>query len=82
MQVNGRFHSDEGYAVVSQLKNYSPKLKTLIISTGADESFSNIDWNKHKHLGDYIIITDPGVPKTFKEKIAATDTKVKLIPKT
>ncbi|MDP2339036.1 MAG: ChaN family lipoprotein [Bacteroidota bacterium] len=59
MQVNGRFHSDERFAVVAQLKKYSPKLKTLIISTGPDESFSNIDWSKHQHLGDYIIITDP-----------------------
>ena len=67
MQVNGRFHSDEGFAIVTQVKKYSPKVKSLIISTGTDESFPNIDWNKHKHLGDYIIITDPTVPKTFKE---------------
>ena len=66
MHVNGRFHSDEGFAVVTQLKRYSPKIKSLIISAGTDGSFPNIEWNKHKHLGDYIIITDPGVPKTFK----------------
>lgn len=67
MQVNGRFHSDEGFAIVTQLKKYSPKIKPLIISTGPDETYPNIDWSRHKHLGDYIIITDPGVPKTFKE---------------
>ncbi len=67
MQVNGRFHSDEGFAIVTQLKKYSQKVKSLIISAGTDESFPNIDWSKHKHLGDYIIITDPAIPKTFKE---------------
>ena len=67
MQVNGRFHSDEGFAVVNQLKKYRPKTKSLIISALTDDSFPNIDWSKHKHLGDYIIITDPGIPKTFKE---------------
>ena len=67
MQVNGRFHSDEGFAVVKQLHNYSPKLKTLIISTGSDESFPAIKWADHKKDGDYIIITDPKVPKTFKD---------------
>lgn len=66
MQVNGRFHSDEGFAIVSQLKKYNPKIKALIISTGTDESYPNIDWNKHKHLGDYVIITDPAVPNTYK----------------
>jgi uncharacterized iron-regulated protein len=67
MQVNGRFHSDEGFAINTQLKKYSPKIKSLIISTGADESFPEVNWEEHKHLGDYIIITDPNVPRTYKE---------------
>jgi len=66
-QVNGRFHSDQGFAIVTQLKKYSPKLKTLIISTGSDESFPNINWDNFKQDGDYIIITDPEVPKTYKD---------------
>ncbi len=66
-QVNGRFHSDEDFAVANQLKKYSPKTKMLVISSGSDDSFPNIDWTKHKHLGDYIIITDPQVPKTYKD---------------
>lgn len=67
MQVNGRFHSDEGFAIVQQLKKYSPEIKALIISAGEDESFPNIDWSKFKHLGDYVIITDPKVPKSYKD---------------
>lgn len=66
-QVNGRFHSDEGFAAVTQLKKYNPKTKILIISSASDDSFPNIDWNKHKQLGDYIIITDPQIPKTYKD---------------
>lgn len=66
-QVNGRFHSDEGFAIVTQLKKYNPKLRPVIISTGTDASFPNIDWSKHKHLGDFIIIADPAVPKTYKD---------------
>lgn len=68
-QVKGRFHSDEGFAVVTQLKKYSPNAKVLIISCGPDDSFTtgNIDWNKFAALGDYIIITDPKLPKTFNE---------------
>jgi uncharacterized iron-regulated protein len=66
-QVNGRFHSDEKYAIVQQLQKYSPDAKVLVISTGEDASFPNIDWNKFKHLGDYVIITDPKVPKSYKD---------------
>lgn len=65
--VNGRFHSDEGFAVVTQLKKYNPKLKVLIISAFSDDSFPNVDWKKHTHLGDYIIVTNPNVPKTYKD---------------
>lgn len=64
-QVNGRFHSDEGFAVVQQLKKYVPKVKTLIISCGYSEDFIQPDWKKHEHLGDYIILTNPQVPRTY-----------------
>lgn len=67
MQVNGRFHSDERFAIVTQLKNYSPKTKSLVISAGSTDSFPDINWDEFKHLGDYIIITDPAVAKTYEE---------------
>ena len=86
MQVNGRFHSDEGFAVVTQLKNHSPRTRSLIISTADDEHFPNIKWDDYKKNGDYIIITDPKVPKTYsdgppkekeKEKVAKEKKKAK-----
>lgn len=67
MQVNGKFHSDEGYAAVAQLTNYSPKTNILIISTASDDDFPNIKWDDYKKNGDYIIITDPKVPRTYKD---------------
>lgn len=68
MEVNGRFHSEQGYAVVAQLRHYSPKARILLVSSASDDSFPNIDWSKYKNLGDYILITDPKVPKTFKDE--------------
>lgn len=67
MHVNGRFHSDERFAAVDQLKKYAPKIRSLVVSALEDEAFPNINWENHKHLGDYIIITDPTVPKTYKD---------------
>jgi uncharacterized iron-regulated protein len=67
MQVNGKFHSEQGYAVVTQLKKYSPATKILIVTSSSDDSFPAIDWSKYKGYGDYILITDPKVPKTFKD---------------
>ncbi|HXC07194.1 MAG TPA: ChaN family lipoprotein [Bacteroidia bacterium] len=67
MQVNGRFHSDEGFAVVTQLKKYAPQARTVIISAGREDSFSKPDWDKFKKLGDFVIITDPKVGPTYPE---------------
>ena len=66
-QVNGRFHSDEGFAIVTQLKKYLPSAKTLVISSSSDEKFPNINWIDYKGMGDYVIITDPAIPRTYKE---------------
>lgn len=65
-QVNGRFHSDEHFGLVSQLKTYHSKLNICVVSALSDDSFPDIDWDKFKHLGDFIIMTDPGVPKTYE----------------
>jgi uncharacterized iron-regulated protein len=67
MQVNGKFHSDEGFAVATQLENYRPGTTRLIISTSSDEDFPNIHWDDYKNQGDYIIITDPKVPRTYND---------------
>lgn len=66
LQLNGKFHSDEKMAIYTQLKKYNKKAKALVISTLNDENFPNIKWENYKHLGDYIIVTDHLVPKTYK----------------
>lgn len=64
-QVNGRFHSDEQLGTYAQLAKYAPKLKVLNISSFATDDFENPNWEKYKNLGNYVIITDPKVKKTF-----------------
>lgn len=67
MHVNGRFHSDEHFAVAEQINNYSSKTKTLVISSFSHDSFPKVNWADFKDNGDYIIVTDPKVPKTYGE---------------
>ena len=66
MHVNGRFHSDEGFGAVTQLKKYRPKVRTLVISSTSDDKFPDIDWSQYTKQGDYVIITDPSGPRTYK----------------
>lgn len=61
----GRFHCDEKLGTAAQLQNRNRKLKILNISCFSDSSFANPDWSKFSNLGDYIILTDPGLKKTY-----------------
>jgi uncharacterized iron-regulated protein len=65
LQLNGRFHSDEKLGAMAQLKKMDSKLRAENISCFSSEDFSNPDWTRYKDLGDYIILTDPGLKKTF-----------------
>jgi uncharacterized iron-regulated protein len=64
-QINGGFHSEEKLGVTAQLKKYASKVKVINIACFDDENFENPDWSKFSKNNDYIILTDPKLPKTY-----------------
>lgn len=64
-QVNGRFHSDEKLGTYTKLEKYAPKLRLLNISCFSAADFSSPNWDQYSKLGDYVIITDPSVKRSF-----------------
>jgi len=64
-QVNGSFHSEGKLGAAAQLKKYAPKLRVMNIATYCDDNYTKADWSKLSKNGDYIILTDPGLAKTF-----------------
>jgi len=65
LQINGGFHSEEKLGIADQLKHYDSKVRILNIAVYSDDSFENPDWSKFAKMGDFIILTDPKLPKTF-----------------
>jgi uncharacterized iron-regulated protein len=61
----GKFHTDEKLGTAAQLHLLNKKLKILNISCFSDASFNNPDWDKFSSLGDYIILTNPDLKKTY-----------------
>ena len=61
----GRFHCDEKLGTAEQLQKRKSGLKIMNISCFSDSSFSNPDWSALSHLGDFIILTDPELKKTY-----------------
>lgn len=61
----GGFHTEEKLGTAAQLKMRNKKLKILNIACFSDKSFANPDWEKESYRGDYIIITNPDLKKTY-----------------
>lgn len=61
----GKFHVEERLGTAAQLQNRNKKLRIRVISMISDENFTAPDWNKLAVLGDYVILTDPTLKKTF-----------------
>jgi uncharacterized iron-regulated protein len=65
LQINGGFHSEEKLGAAAQLKKYDRKASIINIACFADENFENPDWSKFSKDNDYIILTDPKLPRTY-----------------
>jgi uncharacterized iron-regulated protein len=61
----GRFHCDEKLGTLAQLQKRKSTLQILNISCFSDASFTNPDWEKFSYLGDYVILTDPGLKRSY-----------------
>ncbi|MHA4894886.1 ChaN family lipoprotein [Pedobacter sp. PWIIR3] len=65
LQLNGRFHSDYHLGTFAKLQQQLPKIKSANISCFYADDFSNPNWEKYKSQGDYIIVTDPAVKRSY-----------------
>lgn len=66
VNLNGSFHSENRWGTPEHLMKYRPKTRFLVVTMRSDESFPNFAKDKHQNLGDFVIITDPKLPRTFK----------------
>ena len=66
IHLNGRFHSDEFLGIYQQLQKYAKGKKVLVISTVSDQDLASIDFKQFNTLADFVIFTDPSIPKSFK----------------
>lgn len=61
----GGFHVAEKLGTAAQLKMRNKKLRIMNIASVSDDNFNTPDWSKLEALGDYVLLTDPKVKKTF-----------------
>ena len=66
VHVAGSFHVEEGLGTPGQLDVYRPGTRRLIIVTKATDDFTTFDAEEHGALGDFIILTDKSLPRSYE----------------
>jgi uncharacterized iron-regulated protein len=62
--VNGKFHSEERLGVAEHVKHYRPQARVLVVTILSGEGFPNFDAARLGRFGDYVILTDPSLPRS------------------
>jgi uncharacterized iron-regulated protein len=66
LHLNGSFHTESRLGTVEQLLKFIPKTKVLVVTMRTEEDFAKVDNAKHSGIGDFVILTDAKVPRSFK----------------
>jgi uncharacterized iron-regulated protein len=66
LQVNGSFHTAQHLGTVEQLLRYRPQTSVLVVTIVSDKSFPAFDAASMSGEGDFVIVTDPAVPRSFR----------------
>jgi uncharacterized iron-regulated protein len=64
VHLNGGFHTESRLGTVEQLLSYRTKTKAIVVTMKSEEDFHKFDPQKHKGLGDFVILTDTKQPKS------------------
>ena len=67
VHLNGAFHTENRLGTAEQLLKYRPKAKVLVVTMRYEADFTKFDQTKHENLGDFVILTDSKVPRSFKQ---------------
>lgn len=66
VHVNGSFHSEGRMGIPDHLSRYQKGIKMLVVTMQSHSTFPDFNAAQHARLGDFIILTDPSLPRTYK----------------
>ncbi len=66
IHLNGSFHTENRLGTAEQLLKFNPKAKITVVTMRYENDFTKFDKTKHENLGDFVILTDAKIPRSFK----------------
>ncbi len=64
VHLNGGFHTENRLGTVEQLLSYYPKARAVVVTFRYETDFRTFISEKHKNLGDFVILTDASAPRS------------------
>lgn len=64
IHLNGGFHTENRLGTVEHLLKYKPRARAIVVTIKSNEGFPNFDSAKDINAGDFVILTDPKLPRT------------------
>jgi len=71
VHVNGGFHTEQHMGIVDHLKRYRPGVDVVVVTMRASKEFPKWDGEKYKNLGDFVIVTDEKLPRSYEATMPA-----------
>jgi uncharacterized iron-regulated protein len=65
IHVNGAFHSEGRLGTPEHLEKYKSGVRYIVVTMRYEDDFKTFDSSRHEGLGDFVILTDKSVPRSF-----------------
>lgn len=65
IHLNGGFHSEGRLGTPEHLERYRKGVKYVVVTMRYEDDHRSFDQAKHKGLGDFVVLTDKSVPRSF-----------------
>lgn len=68
VHLNGAFHTENRLGTVEHLLRYRKNARVLVVTMRYEQNFATFSPEKHKNIGDFVILTDTKVPRSYTSK--------------
>lgn len=68
IHVNGGFHTENRLGTPEHFEKYVPGVKFVVVTIKPEENFTQFDRQKYENAGDFVILTNAKLPRSFTRK--------------
>lgn len=77
LHINGSFHTEKRLGIPEHLLRYRPGTNCVVVTMTSHKSFPKFDVKEMTGLGDFVIVTDPSLPRSYSSPSKSSHEKKK-----